>query len=333
MIFNENDIDYKLLDENIFEELCFDLIIKMNYKNVIWKQGSADNGRDIEAMYEVHNPLVEYSEKWFFECKYYTNGVPPEKLNSKIAWADAEGIDHLVFIVSSHITNNGYVWLDKMREKSSYQIHVIDGAKLKKILVNYTDIISKYFLNSYRKILKEMKNNWVIHNLFPSAKQVLYVLDNIDISELKTNDLGFVVFMFCKLNREFEELFDDECIEFDFKPYIVRLLTFANHSDTPLIKNTKCYFSETSISFRSEHDILNLTYIGLGTIDDEPIMYFSGITNDNIGIEFIISQNSDTTIQLCKYDGMDYFDYTSRYRFLPEPSSNTTVSDIPVLDD
>jgi hypothetical protein len=58
----------------------------MDYQGLVWRQGGADSGRDIEGRRTVNNPLIgSYNEKWFFECKRFENGVPPEKLNSKIA--------------------------------------------------------------------------------------------------------------------------------------------------------------------------------------------------------------------------------------------------------
>ena len=71
--------------------------------------------RDIEGRFSATGPLIEsYDEKWVFECKRWTAGVPIAKLDIKIAWADAERPKHLVIIVSSHITNDTRKWLEQI---------------------------------------------------------------------------------------------------------------------------------------------------------------------------------------------------------------------------
>ena len=113
-IFEEDDIDFLSLSDRQFEELCFDLLLSMDYQDLVWRQGGADSGRDIEGRRTVNNPLIgAYPEEWFFECKRYENAVPPEKLNSKIAWADAENPQHLVFFISSYLSNNARTWIEE----------------------------------------------------------------------------------------------------------------------------------------------------------------------------------------------------------------------------
>src|SRR6266498_2437335 len=107
MLFEEQDIDFAKLDDKQFEELCFDLLIKYGFHTLVWRQGGADSGRDIEAQYVLTNSLIgPYNERWFIECKHYSKGVPPEELNSKITWADAEKPQHLLIITSSYISNS-----------------------------------------------------------------------------------------------------------------------------------------------------------------------------------------------------------------------------------
>jgi HJR/Mrr/RecB family endonuclease len=99
------DINFNLLSPKQFEELCFDLLMELGFRKLIWRQGGADSGRDIQGTREVTSELLDpFEETWFFECKRYENGVPPEALNSKIVWADAERPKHLVFIMGIRIS-------------------------------------------------------------------------------------------------------------------------------------------------------------------------------------------------------------------------------------
>ncbi|WP_444911079.1 restriction endonuclease [Microbulbifer sp. PAAF003] len=137
-------IDLAQLSDKEFEELCFEIILTYNFEKVTWRKGGADNGRDIEAVLESNFGLVDkYYETWFFECKRYSNGVPPEPLNSKIAWADAENPDHLVFLISSHLTNNARTWIDKIAHVKPYKIHILEGDQITRAVLSNPQVAEK----------------------------------------------------------------------------------------------------------------------------------------------------------------------------------------------
>jgi len=54
----EKHIDYGKISPNEFEEMCFELILRHGFSKVCWRQGGADNGRDIEATFTVNNSLI-----------------------------------------------------------------------------------------------------------------------------------------------------------------------------------------------------------------------------------------------------------------------------------
>lgn len=111
-MFKAEEIDFSKIQDWEFEFICFELIQRNGFEKVTWRKKGADDGRDIEARLRIANPIIEtFEEKWFFECKHYKKGVPPEELNSKIAWADSEKPQHLVFMISSHLTNACRNWL------------------------------------------------------------------------------------------------------------------------------------------------------------------------------------------------------------------------------
>ena len=128
MLFDESDIDFEKINPTEFEELCFDLLLKLGFHSLTWRQGGADSGRDIEAYLSLTNPLLgNYTEKWFIECKHHSGGVPVDKLTSKIAWADAEKPKHVAFMVTSYIANPAREWLNKIQNEKYYSIHLIEG--------------------------------------------------------------------------------------------------------------------------------------------------------------------------------------------------------------
>ena len=57
-MINSSSIDFTKISPVRFEELCFKLIHRLGYEKVRWRQGSADNGRDIQAVKFEKNPIV-----------------------------------------------------------------------------------------------------------------------------------------------------------------------------------------------------------------------------------------------------------------------------------
>ena len=98
MLYTEKDIDFSIVTPTEFENLCFDIVRLSGFLNVTWRQGGADNGRDIDAKLPFTSIFTpDHYTNWHFECKHYSGGVPPEELTAKVAWADAEGVDFLLF--------------------------------------------------------------------------------------------------------------------------------------------------------------------------------------------------------------------------------------------
>lgn len=195
MIFEENDIEFDKLDDGQFEELCFDLLQKLGFHSHVWRQGGADSGRAIEVRHSVHNSLVGfYEERWFVECKLYSKGVPPEQINSKMSWADAEMPQHLAIMTSSYLTNNARVWLEKIEPQKTYRIHLVEGKKLKQLLLNFPELISKYFADEHIKLFQGAYSNWIVHNVPPSSEVLSAIHTTVDVTKLSVDEL---VFLWC----------------------------------------------------------------------------------------------------------------------------------------
>lgn len=241
MIFEENDIDFLTLTDRQFEELCFDLLVSTDYQGLIWRQGGADSGRDIEGKRTVNNPLIgSYQEKWFFECKRFENAVSPEKLNSKIAWADAENPQHLVFFISSYLSNNARTWIEKIAINKSYAIHILEGKNLKRLILGFPEIVKKYFSDPYSKLLLEHRRSWLIHNIIPEPETICLLANNLDLKRLSEDELAF---FWCVSKIRSEEI--DRWIE-DNEPFYMThfFKPLANLSNT--IDSVLSDFSEIS---------------------------------------------------------------------------------------
>ncbi len=197
MIYSPADVTLDTITPNEFENLCYDLLLKYNFSDLIWRQGGADDGRDIEARYTSQNPIANAEEKWYFECKRYTNGVPPAELNSKIAWADAGNPHFLVFFVSSYITNSARDWLTSIQASKNYRIIVIEGEEIKNRVAKYDDLVERYFSNEkYEKMFKDIKDYSNKHNISPSYEFLKELIENLDLTKLEVEDFEFLLFSF-----------------------------------------------------------------------------------------------------------------------------------------
>jgi predicted RNase H-like HicB family nuclease len=204
MFFDEDDIDFSKLSDSRFEELCFDLLSNTGYHSLVWRQGGADSGRDIEAHFSLANPLIgNYSEKWFVECKRYSGGVPVDEISSKLAWADADKPQHLLIITSSYLSNSTRTWLEKMREGKAYYIHLLEGKQLRKLLLKHQHTIEKYFLEGIYKILLDSIRTWLAYEILPDIETIYLILKDIEYSKLTTQEFVFLWIAYtCKCHSQ-----------------------------------------------------------------------------------------------------------------------------------
>ncbi|WP_435139304.1 restriction endonuclease [Formosa sp. A9] len=224
------DIKFEEISPKSFENLCYDLLIRYNYSNLIWREGGADNGRDIEGIKVFSNQIKPIETKWFFECKHYTSGgVPPDDLTSKIAWADAELPDFLVVFISSYLTNNARTWIDKISVQKPYEIIVIEGEELKNRIVKFSDLVETYFsIDRYLLLFKEIQNYKTKFNIKPSFEFLKEIIENINFERLTFDEIGFLAINFYEQYELFESR-NDYYGDFD-KTIIYRLLEYLKNN-------------------------------------------------------------------------------------------------------
>nr|WP_315150145.1 restriction endonuclease [uncultured Flavobacterium sp.] len=247
MKYSADNINFDLISPTEFERLCFELLLKLGYSEVTWRQGGADNGRDIEATLNFLTPLTRKKTKWFIECKHYTTGgVPPEHLNSKIAWADAERPDFLIFIMSSYPTTQGREWLEKLKHQKPYTIIVIDGQDLKNRLLSFTDLIERFFsVDRYEKLFLEIKNHSLHYKIQPSYDALSEIISNIDTERLTIHDIGFLLISLYK-NYLLIEIRNDYFGDVNpnlADPLFEKLVSLSSNDTLPLLADLNWDFS------------------------------------------------------------------------------------------
>jgi len=137
----------KLSPEN-FEHLCYQLVRAMpGFVNVDLREGSYDSGRDIDAEYRGKAPdgITEITERWRFECKKYSNGVPFDDISGKIKQADLNRIDKLVIMSNMHLTPNCKDEIAKIQDTLNCKVLDWTGVHFQDILFQYPDICKEFF--------------------------------------------------------------------------------------------------------------------------------------------------------------------------------------------
>lgn len=268
MPYTLSDINFDKLNWKQFEELCFDLITKYPFHSVRWRQGGADDGRDIEACHTTYNLLVpQFNEKWFFECKKHIRGVSVEDIATKLSWARGDSTHHLVFITSSYITTSGHDLIEKWRGKENFKIHVIEGKHLKEVLLLFPDIIQKYFSDRYSQLASRSYQIWLYHDFLPDAKTAYNLFTNLDLNKTAHPELAFLWFVFHKIEDEIEKYCRDEHLPMFKEDNIILYLKQAKNCSYPAITkddNAKyeitnsvglacCRWDENDFFFASAH--------------------------------------------------------------------------------
>ena len=315
MIFTEESIDFTKISSKDFEELCFDLLLKFGFEGLIWRQGGADCGRDIEGKYSVFNPIVEkYEEKWFFECKNHSSGISVDDISSKIAWADAERPAHFVLLASSYLTNDCRTWLEKVSLSKSYRIHYLEGKALKKIVLNNNELLSRYFADKYTKLLLDARKTWLIYDLLPEPPLLSLLSENIDISILTPDELAFI---WCSYKIKAQDIDNwcesNESFSFDF---LWNPLSCQSNCVDSVLKNYNDIAIIVSYHKVTCGGIVYMPQLSAVLILDTKIqpklcLYSFSCRDDNSGLEILIEGTSDylTRIRyMDKYAGKEIDD-------------------------
>lgn len=198
MIIEEKHIDFDKITSENFEELCFEILLESNFKSVRWLQGGSDRGRDIIAYKVINEPLlnINYEEVWFVECKKYkkTNGVNLKDLSTHLLWAETDSPDHLLIITTSHLTKDAWGWINENRKKKHYKIKVLERKEVNDLILTHQQIAYKYFIkNKYLKLLDNIKQDWLIHNLLPSTDSIYLLSKGVNLETWSTEDLLFLL--------------------------------------------------------------------------------------------------------------------------------------------
>jgi len=185
-------IDFSHLSKTEFEELCYDIIVAKGFTNVDWRKGTgkssspSDNGRDIEAdKITVDIDKSTSLLKYFFECKHFEQGVPPNVILGALSWAEAERPFCLVIVTSNFLSNpcKNHLKTYKENNKPKFLIKTWENKLLEEFLSDEKNICLKWNLSiqgvSY-KYINKYHLAYVTKTQLNTFDYLFTILDNYD---------------------------------------------------------------------------------------------------------------------------------------------------------
>jgi hypothetical protein len=143
-------MDFSGLSPTEFENLTFDTVQLLGLKNCVWRTPGSDVGRDIQGDYFPQD-FSGYTRKedWYVECKRYESSVAWPVVWEKIAYAEANAADVLLFVTSSSLSPQAVDQVNRWNElKKSPLIRFWNGTDLWAKILNFPQLIVKYGLSS-----------------------------------------------------------------------------------------------------------------------------------------------------------------------------------------
>ena len=202
------------LTDTEFENFCFDLLQSLDFVNLNWRKGTglqsspSDQGRDIQGqMLRKDIDGREHHENWFVECKHYIKGVPPEKIQGAITWANAHQPDVLLIIVSNFLSNpaKNYIEEYERTNKQKYRIKVWELKDLENITTGKNDICRKYNLASELSFLTILNSYHLAYVMKPQLNKMEYFIELMDNLDSHKRDEAFSMTYFDIVNPRFRQ--------------------------------------------------------------------------------------------------------------------------------
>jgi hypothetical protein len=195
-----NKFTLNRLSDTEFEEFCYDLLKELGFINLNWRKGTgktsspSDSGRDIEAQKisidDVDGETI--LENWFFECKHYTKGIPPEKIQGALSWANTENPDKLVILASNFLSNPCKEYIKKYvkNNKPKYKIKTWENKELEKFSFGKIKLLRKYKLSEGLDFINLIHPVHLIYSLKEQYNTLDYLFSILDkYDSTKRNDL------------------------------------------------------------------------------------------------------------------------------------------------
>lgn len=140
-------MDWSKLTPSQFEELCFKLISKSEFKNVSHFGGTGDRARDIVAEHEYGVAGVTERNNYLIQCKRKLSGaLGIADIRDVKDWLDSHGdFDRALIIAATNVSSDTQDWLAGINKNSKYKMRIWEKAELELQLSKHPDLMKEYF--------------------------------------------------------------------------------------------------------------------------------------------------------------------------------------------
>jgi hypothetical protein len=141
-------VDFDILSSHEFEELIISLLEKLRFFEIEKQRSSHDLGFDILAKTKTRNPFGGTSFiSWAIEIKYYKSSrADINSLKQLSYYLENRSIDvNGLLITNGQLTSTALEWIEYNEIKSRISITVVDGIKLKQLILKHPKIVDEFF--------------------------------------------------------------------------------------------------------------------------------------------------------------------------------------------
>lgn len=141
-------IDFEKLSPQTFEQLVVDLLEKLGFVNLQPEIQQKDSGFDAVVEFRQKDPFgAETREVYAVEAKFYRHSrAGLQSLIQLAGYAKNDPkINKALLVTNGNLTSVALDWVNDAPKATGVPIRVIDGTELKRLLLQNTDLISKYF--------------------------------------------------------------------------------------------------------------------------------------------------------------------------------------------
>lgn len=145
------DIDFEKLSPQTFEQLVLDLLQKLGFIKLPSATQQVDSGIDAVVEFRQKDPFgAETRDVYVVETKLYSHARADLRSLRQIAgYAQSDpNISKALVVTNSSLTSAALDWVSDAPKVTGIPIRVIPGTELKRLLLQNTDLVSKYFATS-----------------------------------------------------------------------------------------------------------------------------------------------------------------------------------------
>jgi TIR domain/Restriction endonuclease len=139
-------IDFEKLSSQVFEQLVVDLLQKLGFINLPTEK--KDNGINAIVEFRHQDPFgAETRDIYAVETKLYTESRADLRTLRELALYTKSNlnIDKALLVTNGNLTSVARDWVNDAPKVTGVPIRVVDGTELKRLLLQNTDLVSKYF--------------------------------------------------------------------------------------------------------------------------------------------------------------------------------------------